>query len=111
MRRNFTPRDIEVALDRVSAFNGNISRAAADLGIARRTLNAWYLHPPQKLSSQSTYKCGASGPNPAVCAFIEAQITELVRIGTEHGEETTKTWILNMARELQARDTLGEGWF
>lgn len=49
--------------------------------------------------------------NPAVCAFIEAQITELVRIGTEHGEETTKTWILNMARELQARDTLGEGWF
>lgn len=111
LRHNYSPAQIQEGIQRVNMCNGNITQAATELNMSRRTLNTWWLHPPAKLSTTSTFKSGASGPQPVLCAFIEAQISALIRIGNAEGEETTKSWILNFANELANRDPLGEGWF
>lgn len=68
LRHNYSPAQIQEGIQRVNMCNGNITQAATELNMSRRTLNTWWLHPPAKLSTTSTFKSGASGPQPVLCA-------------------------------------------
>jgi hypothetical protein len=117
VKRNWLPAQIEKALDCVFMCGGNInvSAAARQTLIPRRTLEGWVLKPPKKLTTYSIFRGGHAGPKTAMSAYIEAQLVKLIALANDEGEETCTNWVLSFARDLAERDdfepSISEGWF